>query len=101
MTFMRAAKVDSNQPEIVKAFRDMGCSVKIVSQLKGFCDVIIGKHKINVLVEVKDGTLVPSKRRLTKDEQTFFDSWLGWAEVVESVDDAIALVRKIDASWRK
>ncbi|SEO78296.1 hypothetical protein SAMN05216316_1086 [Nitrosovibrio sp. Nv6] len=34
MTFRRAAKVDTNQPEIVDAFRKMGCSVLIISQLK-------------------------------------------------------------------
>jgi hypothetical protein len=101
MTFRMAARVDKNQPQIVKTFRDLGCTVLILSQLKTGLDVLVGKHKINVLVEIKDGEKVPSARKLTKDEKKFIDSWKGWAEVVESVDDAIALVRKLDASWQK
>jgi hypothetical protein len=97
MAWRRAAKVDANQTPVVKAFRDLGCSVKIVSQLKGFVDVVVGKHEINVLVEIKDGDKVPSKQKLTDDSKDFFDSWKGWAVVVKSVDEAIALVKKLDS----
>lgn len=97
MSWRRAARVDANQTPIVDAFRDLGCSVKIVSQLKGFCDVVVGKHQINVLVEIKDGDKVPSKRKLTKDSKDFFETWKGWAVVVKSVDEAIALVKKLDS----
>ena len=60
---MRAGRVDANQPEIVRTFRDLGCSVAITSNVRdGFPDIVMGIHGINVLVEIKDGSKVPSKR---------------------------------------
>ena len=43
MSFRRAAKVDSNQSQIVKAFRGLGWYVLIISQLKNCCDIIVSK----------------------------------------------------------
>jgi hypothetical protein len=45
MTLRRAAKVDRNQPEIVEAFRKMGCSVLHTSQLKNCCDLFVARGK--------------------------------------------------------
>ena len=90
------SKVDSNQPEIIKTFRALGCSVcplHFVGQ--GFPDLIVAKHGVNVLVEVKDGQKVPSARKLTADEQAFHDAWQGWIEIIESQEDAVTLVNKI------
>jgi hypothetical protein len=61
-------RIDANQPEIVKAFRQLGCEVAITSNLgHGFPDLIVGKPKRQkvVLVEVKDGSKPPSARKLT------------------------------------
>ena len=93
MTFRRAAKVDANQPEIVAAFRKLGCSVLIISQLKNCCDVFISKGGVTVAVEIKDGTLPPSKRKLTEGEERFSREWKGDYCVVESIQDAVDLVR--------
>lgn len=89
----RAARADSNQREIVEAFRKLGCSVKVVSQLKGFADLLVARNFRTMVVEVKDGSKPPSARKLTKDEQEFRESWKGIYVVVESVDDAIQAVR--------
>ena len=97
MGFRRAAKVDANQAEIVKAFRKMGCSVLIISQLKNCTDLVIGKNKKNVMVEVKDGSKPPSARKLTDGEQKFRDGWFGSAVTVESLDDVIEVVRELDS----
>lgn len=93
---MRAGRVDANQNDIVAAFRSMGCSVAITSNVRGgFPDIVVGIHGLNLLVEIKDGSKIPSARKLTKDEQIFHDNWKGHAVIVESVDDVVALVNGI------
>ncbi len=93
MSFRRAAMIDANQPEIVDAFRKLGCSVLIISQLKNCCDAFIAKGGVTVAVEIKDGTLPPSKRKLTDGEREFRESWRGHYAVVESIDDVTNLVK--------
>lgn len=92
-----AAKIDANQKELVAAFRKLGCSVLHLHSLgKGAPDLAIGKCKKTVLVEVKDGSKVASKRVLTADERKFHEGWLGSLCVVEGVDDVIALVKALE-----
>lgn len=93
----RAAKVDSNQTEIVAAFRKFGCSVLPLHTVGGGCpDICVGKNRKSVLVEIKDGSKVKSARELTKDEQKFHGSWLGSLCIVEGLDDVIALVKALE-----
>lgn len=88
-------RVDDNQEAIVKKFRGAGYSVAITSSLgNGFPDLVVGKHGVNILVEVKDGSKSPSKRKLTDDEYTFHQTWRGAACVIESEED----VEELD-SW--
>ncbi len=89
--FRRAAKVDSNQKEVVAAFRKAGWYVLIISQLKNCCDIIVSKGGRTVAVEIKDGTLPPSKQKLTPGEQKFSDEWKGEFAIITSVEDALAL----------
>lgn len=93
MTMRRAAKVDKNQPEIVEAFRRMGCSVLIISQLKNCCDAFVAKGGVTVAVEIKDGSKPLSARKLTDGEREFRDSWKGQYAVVECVEDVRKVVR--------
>jgi hypothetical protein len=91
-----AHRTDSNQAEIVKAFRQLGCEVAITSSLGGgFPDLVVGKPKLSkvVLVEVKDDAKPPSARKLTKDEQKFRDAWNGSYAIVESIPDVVSVVR--------
>lgn len=84
--------MDANHAEIAAAFRQLGYSVADTSRLgSGFPDLVVAKAGRTVLVEVKDGAKPPSKRKLTKDEQTFADAWRGEYRVVESVDDVLAI----------
>jgi hypothetical protein len=83
----RAAKVDDNQQEIIAAFRKAGASVKPVHTVKGFVDVVVGINGKNMLVEIKDGNKVKSKRKLTEKEQEFHSGWKGSIHIVESLDD--------------
>ena len=89
----RAAKVDRNHPEIVAALRDVGASVQPLHTIgKGCPDVLVGYRGTNFVLEIKDGKAPPSKRRLTDDEQDWFDDWKGEAMIVESVDDALRAI---------
>lgn len=96
-----AAKVDANQPEIVKALRDVGCCVALTHAIgDGFPDLIACKpfypYELKLL-EVKDGAKPPSARKLTPDQEAFHAKWKGPIYVVKSVDEALdvmGIVRK-------
>ncbi len=85
-------KPDANQAEIVKAFRKAGASVKIVSQVRGFVDLVVGLAGVTELVEVKDPDKPKSARKLTEPEQKFWDEHQGKSPVlIETVDDVMEL----------
>jgi hypothetical protein len=89
----RAAKIDANQPDIVKALVQAGCSVRSLAAVgQGFPDLIVGRQGWNYLLEVKDGTLSPSKRALTEDEAEFHASWRGNVFIVNTVAEALEAV---------
>ena len=94
INMIRAARVDANQPEIVKAFRKLEWSVLIISQLKNCFDILVSKNGRTVAVEIKDGDKPPSQRKLTQGEQKFKDEWQGDYRVIESVCDVEALNRE-------
>ena len=94
----RAKRVDANQKEIVDLFRKMGCLVWDSSGLgRGFPDLIVQRrhpHTGNFetyLVEVKDGSLIPSRRKLNKLQQAFHKIW--HCHIVESPDDVIEMLK--------
>ncbi|SRR6266478_4804195 len=92
-----AHRIDENQAEIVKALRKVGATVLNLSVLGNGCpDLLVGlidykggKH--NILLEIKDGDKPTSKRKLTKAEQQFFDTWKGATFIINSVDEALHL----------
>lgn len=93
---MKYAKIDSNQPEIVAAFRKCGFTVRHTHMVgKGFVDIVVGRSGSNTLVEIKDGSLPASKQKLTPMEQEFFDHWRGTAVIVSSVADVLALSKTL------
>lgn len=89
----RKARIDTNQPEIVSAFRKAGCSVAITSAVgKGFPDIVVGYAGENFLVEIKDGEKPASAQKLTPDEAEWHTNWRGSVFVVRSVSEAFALL---------
>lgn len=96
-----AAKIDANQPEIVKALRKIGCTVEILSAVgKGCPDIIVGYKmyngvKCNVFFEIKDGEKPKSARKLTPDQVKWHEQWQGAVYVVESVDEAISVINSL------
>lgn len=92
-----AKRIDANQGVIVRAFRDMGASVQILSSVgKGCPDLIVGVFGINLLVEIKDGDKPPSQRKLTEHEKHFHESWKGQVCIIQSVDDAFMLIKEMN-----
>lgn len=95
----RAAKIDTNQPAIVQAFRDAGCSVQPCHTVgAGFPDLVVGYKGFTFLVEVKDGAKPPSARRLTSDQVIWHANWLGTVHIAEAVADVepiIAIYQRI------
>ncbi len=90
---MRAARVDANQPEIVRALSGIGCSVKSLAPVGSGCpDLLVGYRGRNVLLEVKDGSKPPSARKLTPDEVLWHRAWRGQVCVVNDVQEALAAV---------
>ena len=97
---MTAKKVDRNQAEIVKAYRDLGFSVYSCAPMgKGFPDLVVGIYGITDLVEVKDGEKPPSARKLTPDQVTFFNDWKGSVRVVNNIDDVAAHYKELRKYW--
>lgn len=89
LNVMRAAKVDRNQPEIVKALRDEGATVQILSSVgKGCPDILVGYNEVNYLMEIKyeDGKLTP-------DQRVWHSTWLGRLYVVRSAPEAIRIIK--------
>lgn len=92
----RAAKIDTNQPDVVAEFRALGCTVTPTHMIgRGFVDIVVGVVGINLLVEIKDGDKVPSARKLTPDEQVWHDAWKGQKAVVETLQDVRDLVCEV------
>jgi len=88
-----SAKVDRNQSEIVKALRKAGATVLPMHTLgRGAPDLAVGYQGRTLLLEIKDGSLPPSARRLTADEALFHEEWRGQVAIVESIEDALRAI---------
>lgn len=90
-----ADRVDSNQSEIVDALRKCGCLVEILARLgRGVPDLLVGTPRGRlILLEVKDGSKAPSKRRLSADEQAWHDRWRRFPIfIVENILDATVAI---------
>lgn len=61
----------------------------------GAPDIIVGVSGINLLWEIKDGTLSPSARKLTVMEAIFHAEWRGNIQIVESVDHALEIINQV------
>jgi Holliday junction resolvase len=94
MTFKR---VDTNQTQIVKALRDMGCTVEHLHAVgKGCPDIVVGFKARNFLLEIK----ADDKKILTLDQVNWHRLWKGQVNVVTSVDDAKNLIWKLSDEYR-
>ena len=88
---MRNAKVDTNQPEIVKALRKAGAVVKHVHQLKNLFDILVYYNGNTYNVEIKQS----HKHKLTDGELSCKNDLNSvgvkyW--VITSIDDALEMI---------
>lgn len=92
-TMRRIAKIDDNQAEIAAALQIRGCSVRSLAPMgQGIPDLLVGRHGYNFLLEVKNGSLPPSRQKLTDDEHAFVTMWRGQVAVVNSIEQALEAV---------
>lgn len=92
----RAANVDGNQQEIVRILRDCGATVQHLHAVGDGCpDLLCGYRGVNFLLEVKDGSKVPSARLLNARQQEWHENWRGRAHVVESPEQALRVIGAI------
>lgn len=90
----RAARTDANQGEIVQALRAIpGVRVQSLASVGAGCpDLLVGYKGRNFLMEVKDGAKAHSQRLLTRAEIEWHCSWTGQVAVVETIDQALAVL---------
>lgn len=89
------AKIDANQPEVVKALRKAGCTVQHLHAVGAGCpDLLCAVSGELFLVEVKDGAKVPSAQKLTPDQVTWHDAWQAPVHIVNSIFGALAVVEQ-------
>lgn len=96
----RAAKIDANQPAIVTALRQAGAFVQSLAAIGDGCpDLLVGYAGLTALVEVKDGSKLPSARQLTPDQQQWHQNWTGGTlAVVPDVEAALRVLALMKAS---
>lgn len=93
---MRAAKVDRNQAEIVRALRKVGAGVQSLAELGcGVPDLLVAFRGQLVLMEIKDWRQPPSKRKLTKDQKRWHAAWPVPVPIVETVNEALKAIGAI------
>ena len=89
----RAAKIDGNHAEIVRVLLKAGATVLSLAHIgHGVPDILVGFRKRNILMEIKDSSQSPSKRRLTADQKLFHAIWGGQLAIVESAEEALQLL---------
>ena len=91
----RFGRRDGNHTEIRQALRRVpGCRVFDTADVgSGFPDLVVGFMGVIRLLEVKDGSLPPSARKLTPDERKFHAAWEHLpVHIVNSVDEALTAI---------
>ena len=88
----RAARLDANHAEIVKALEAAGALVEDMSgAANGFPDLVIYHRRRYILIEVKDSSKPPSARRLTPAQVRFHSKFP--VTVVTSIDEALEAIK--------
>jgi Holliday junction resolvase len=87
---MRAAKIDGNQREIVKALLDVGASVLSIARIgSGAPDIIAGYRGVDTMMEIKRD----AKKKLRDKQVDFATLWMGKPVArVNSVEDALKAI---------
>ena len=97
-----AARRDANHNVLVRRWLSYpGTSWCDTSQLPGELDGFAGAFRDTRRIEIKDGSLPPSARQLTKDEEDIFAAWTGGPCVLwERESDVDATYREMSPHAR-
>lgn len=89
-----AAKTDANQDQVVSALRAAGAIVQSLAAIgKGVSDLLVNFRGSLFLLEIKDGSKVPSKQKLTKAQLEWHQFWP--VKVVNSPEQALRAIGAI------
>lgn len=89
----RASRVDSNHAEIARALRGVGASVISLAAVGDGCpDLLVGYRRVQYLLEIKDGTKPPSRRKRTPDQIKFAETWRGSHALVNNPREALQAI---------
>jgi hypothetical protein len=59
---------------------------------QGCPDLLLGVRKQNFLIELKDDSKPPSAKKLTEDEEEFFNEWKGQVNKCETLEDILKVI---------
>ena len=86
-------RTDANHTAVVEALRAIGCSVQSIASVgRGCPDLLWARDGVTGVMEVKNGSLPPSRSRLTEAEWNWARAWKGRYDIVLSAEDAVAAV---------
>lgn len=89
----RNARTDDNHAQIVRALTDCGCTVQSLAPVGDGCpDILVGLRGVTYLMEIKNGAMVASGRKLKPAQVKWHAWWRGHVVVVKSVADALTAV---------
>jgi hypothetical protein len=92
----RAARVDANQVDVVKALRQCGAIVTPLHAVgHGVADLLVSYRQRWFLLEVKDGRKAPSAQKLTPDEKRWIGEQRAPVYIVKSPLEAISIVQSV------
>jgi Holliday junction resolvase len=91
----RAAKIDGNHGEIVAALREAGAMVQSLAPVGGGVpDLLVGWQGMLLLLELKDGSRIPSQQKLTPEQVRWHEAWSGHpVYVVRSVTETLEVLK--------
>lgn len=93
---MRNGRTDGNHTKIVRELRQLGYAVQSLADLgDGVPDIIIAPR--NVLIEIKDPSQPPSKRRLTPQEKKWHEVWLAAGGQVATCETTEEILKVLDS----
>ena len=99
---MRAKRRDNNHVEVGDYLRALGWSVLDLASLGDGCpDYAVSKPGFAAMLECKDGSKPPSKRKLTPDQERVRKNWQGPYVVATSGEDAAVQLLCLLNGWEK
>jgi hypothetical protein len=85
--------MDGNQPAIVAALRQSGCSVQSLASVGGGCpDLLVARAGRLWLMEIKDPSQDLNKQRLTPAQILWHFDWKSRVHIVKTPGAALAVV---------